>query len=214
MILRNFSFFDKLIIEADKAVVTVLGMPETTSRENPAQGIESPDLNESEQRASARLMRVNHSGEVSAQALYQGQALTAKLPQVRQAMEQAALEENDHLIWCKQRIDELGSHTSLLNPLWYTGSFIIGASAGKLGDKWSLGFVAETENQVVNHLDEHLIKMSPQDVKSRAVLEQMKEDELHHGTTAMEAGGAELPLPVKKAMGLVSKLMTKTSYWI
>jgi ubiquinone biosynthesis monooxygenase Coq7 len=214
MILRNFTFFDKIIIEADKAVVTVLGMPETTSRENPAQSVDSPDLNESEQRASARLMRVNHSGEVSAQALYQGQALTAKLPQVRQAMEQAALEENDHLIWCKQRIDELGSHTSFLNPLWYTGSFIIGASAGKLGDKWSLGFVAETEKQVVNHLDEHLSKMAPQDVKSRAVLEQMKEDELHHGTTAMEAGGAELPLPVKKAMGIVSKLMTKTSYWI
>jgi ubiquinone biosynthesis monooxygenase Coq7 len=214
MILRNFTFFDKIIIEADKAVVTVLGMPETTSRENPAQSVESPDLNESEQLASARLMRVNHSGEVSAQALYQGQALTAKLPQVRQAMEQAALEENDHLIWCKQRIDELGSHTSFLNPLWYTGSFIIGASAGKLGDKWSLGFVAETEKQVVNHLDEHLSKMAPQDVKSRAVLEQMKEDELHHGTTAMEAGGAELPLPVKKAMGIVSKLMTKTSYWI
>jgi ubiquinone biosynthesis monooxygenase Coq7 len=214
MILRNFTFFDKIIIEADKAVVTVLGMPETTSRENPAQSADSPDLNESEQLASARLMRVNHSGEVSAQALYQGQALTAKLPQVRQAMEQAALEENDHLIWCKQRIDELGSHTSFLNPLWYTGSFIIGASAGKLGDKWSLGFVAETEKQVVNHLDEHLSKMAPQDVKSRAVLEQMKEDELHHGTTAMEAGGAELPLPVKKAMGIVSKLMTKTSYWI
>ena len=214
MTIRRYSALDTAIMECDKAVKTVFGKPETTHRPIPGHELHDETMTLDEQQRSIRLMRVNHSGEVSAQALYQGQALTAKLPEIRQAMEQAALEENDHLVWCQQRIHDFGGHTSVLNPLWYVGSFAIGAVAGKIGDKWSLGFVAETEKQVVKHLDEHLRHMSSNDHKSRAVLEQMKEDELHHGTVALEAGGAELPQPVKLAMGLMSKVMTKTSYWI
>ncbi len=214
MISKQHSFLDSVIIECDKALRTVAGKPETTIRATPGETLAEAELTQDEQQLSARLMRVNHSGEVSAQALYQGQALTAKLPEVKQAMENAALEENDHLVWCEQRVKQFNSHTSVLNPVWYAGSFTIGAIAGKIGDKWSLGFVAETEKQVVKHLDEHLEKMSLMDVKSRAVLEQMKEDELHHGTIALEAGGAELPKPVKLMMGLMSKVMTKSSYWV
>ena len=212
--IRQYSVFDKLIVEGDKAVKTVMGKPETTTRLCPDNGINNGELTPDKQAQSMRLMRVNHAGEVSAQALYQGQALTATLPEVRAAMEQSALEENDHLVWCQQRIDDLGGYTSVFNPFWYAGSFTIGALAGKIGDKWSLGFVAETEKQVVNHINEHLELMSTEDVKSRAVLEQMKLDELHHGTVALEAGGAELPLPVKVVMGVISKVMTKTSYWV
>ena len=212
--LRKLSSLDRIIIECDKAIKTVIGTPETTERILPDSELAENELTAAEQRESSRLMRVNHAGEVSAQALYQGQALTANLPEVRLAMEHAALEENDHLVWCQQRIHYFGSHTSVFNPLWYAGSFAIGAVAGKIGDKWSLGFVAETEKQVVKHLDEHLSVISEQDVKSRSILEQMKRDELHHGTTAMEAGGAELPQPVKMVMGLMSKVMTKSSYWI
>jgi len=212
--IRQYSVFDKLIVEGDKAVKTVMGKPETTTRLCPDNGINNGELTPDKQAQSMRLMRVNHAGEVSAQALYQGQALTATLPEVRAAMEQSALEENDHLVWCQQRIDDLGGYTSVFNPFWYAGSFTIGALAGKIGDKWSLGFVAETEKQVVNHINEHLELMSTEDVKSRAVLEQMKLDELHHGTVALEAGGTELPLPVKVVMGVISKVMTKTSYWV
>ncbi|MEC9314049.1 MAG: 2-polyprenyl-3-methyl-6-methoxy-1,4-benzoquinone monooxygenase, partial [Pseudomonadota bacterium] len=176
--------------------------------------LDEAELNHAERKQAAGLMRVNHAGEVSAQALYQGQALTAKLPQVRTAMEVAAKEENDHLVWCQQRLDALSSHTSVLNPLWYAGSFTLGAIAGKVGDKWSLGFVAETEKQVVQHIEGHLKIISEQDKKSRAVLEQMKIDEAEHGTKALEAGGAMLPTPVTRLMGMVSKVMTKTSYWI
>jgi ubiquinone biosynthesis monooxygenase Coq7 len=210
----RLSLVDKAIIEFDKAIQTVIGKPKVTDRQQPGSELDDIALSDVEAKTSYRLMRVNHSGEVSAQALYQGQALTAKLPHVRQAMEQAALEENDHLVWCEQRVNALGGHKSILNPVWYVGSFAIGAAAGKMGDKWSLGFVAETEKQVVSHIDEHLEKIHADDVKSRAVLEQMKIDELHHGTTALEAGGALLPLPVRGAMQLVSKVMTKTSYWI
>ncbi|MFW5426535.1 MAG: 2-polyprenyl-3-methyl-6-methoxy-1,4-benzoquinone monooxygenase [Methylophagaceae bacterium] len=214
MTVHHSTIIDKLIIETDRVVKTLLGRPETTARSIPGQEIQTEDLTPQEQAYSTRLMRINHAGEVSAQALYQGQSLTAKLPQVRNAMEQAAIEENDHLVWCQQRIDELNGRTSILNPLWYAGSFAIGAIAGKIGDKWSLGFVAETEKQVVQHLDEHLATLSEQDQKSRAILEQMKVDELRHGTIALEAGGAELPKPVKLVMGLMSKVMTKSSYWI
>ncbi len=211
---RELSGLDHIIIECDKAIKTVMGTPETTERVMPGIELAENELTAAEQRESSRLMRINHAGEVSAQALYQGQALTADLPEVRLAMEHAALEENDHLVWCQQRIHHFGSHTSVFNPLWYAGSFAIGAAAGKIGDKWSLGFVAETEKQVVKHLDEHLSMLSEQDIKSRSILEQMKRDELHHGTTAIEAGGAELPQPVKVVMGLMSKVMTKSSYWI
>jgi ubiquinone biosynthesis monooxygenase Coq7 len=213
MAVQNPTLLDSLIIEADKAIKTVFGRPETTERPTPGSALEDESLSAQEQAYSIRLMRVNHAGEVSAQALYQGQALTAKLPKVRQAMEQAAIEENDHLVWCEQRIKELDGQPSILNPLWYVGSFAIGAVAGKIGDQWSLGFVAETEKQVVKHLDEHLESISEHDQKSRAILEQMKVDELHHGTVALEAGGAALPKPVKLAMGVMSKVMTKSSYW-
>jgi len=213
VISRRYSLLDKFIIESDKAVKTVIGTPETTERLTPGADLDEQELSASEKTQSLRLMRVNHAGEVSAQALYQGQALTATLPEVRQSMERAALEENDHLVWCQQRVNYFGGHTSVFNPLWYVGSFTIGAVAGKIGDKWSLGFVAETEEQVVKHLDEHLAVMSSDDAKSRAILEQMKVDELHHGSMALEAGGAKLPKPVKIVMGLMSKVMTKSSYW-
>ena len=159
--------------------------------------------------------RQDHDGgEVAAQGLYEGQALTARLPEVRDKMERAAQEENDHLDWCETRIEELGGHKSYLNPLWYTGSLAIGALAGLAGDKWSLGFVNETEKQVVRHLDEHLAQISAEDLKTRAILEQMREDEAHHATTALHAGGVELPQPVQALMKLTSKFMTRTAYWL
>jgi len=211
---RTYSLLDSVLLNVDHGIRTVFGKPPTTERDNPAASCDETGLAEQDKRIAARLMRVNHAGEVAAQALYEGQALTARLPDVRGKMERAALEENDHLDWCAQRVQELGQHTSLLNPLWYTGSLAIGAIAGIAGDKWSLGFVAETEHQVVQHLEEHLQRLPAQDSKSRAILQQMKEDEAHHATTALEAGGAELPKPVKKLMALTSKVMTRTAYWI
>ncbi len=198
----------------DVGMRTLFGQPKTTERTNPAHNETEAELSETEQQLAGRLMRINHAGEVAAQGLYQGQALTARLPQVRQQMERAALEENDHLDWCEKRAKELGAHVSVLNPVWYAGSAAIGALAGLAGDKWSLGFVAETEKQVVKHLEEHLEQLPEHDDKSRAILEQMKEDEGHHATVALEAGGTELPLPVKKLMGLTSKVMTRTAFWI
>ncbi len=198
----------------DVGIRTLFGQPKITERPNPAQTETETELSDSERQLAGRLMRINHAGEVAAQGLYQGQALTARLPQVRQQMERAALEENDHLDWCEKRARELGTHVSLLNPVWYAGSVTIGALAGAAGDKWSLGFVAETEKQVVRHLEEHLAQLPEQDEKSRAILEQMKEDEGHHATVAVEAGGAELPYPVKKLMGLTSKVMTRTAFWV
>ncbi len=211
---RNYSPVDTLIGNVDNALRTIFGQPQITERPNPAQAIEEGELNASEKKHAAGLMRVNHAGEVSAQGLYCGQALTARLPDVREKMERAAMEENDHLEWCERRLDELGSHKSLLNPIWYFGSFAIGAAAGVAGDKWSLGFVAETEHQVIKHLDEHLDSLPEQDSKSRAVVEQMKEDEAHHATVALQHGGADLPMPIKKMMGLTSKVMTSLAYKI
>ncbi|MEP1741043.1 MAG: 2-polyprenyl-3-methyl-6-methoxy-1,4-benzoquinone monooxygenase [Kangiellaceae bacterium] len=205
---------DKIIGAADNALRTLLGGYQVTGRADPSANTAEAELTEQERKHAAGLMRINHCGEVCAQALYQGQAMTAKLPQVRQKMEQAAAEENDHLQWCADRLDKLDSHTSLLNPLWYASSLSIGAIAGKLGDKWSLGFVAETEHQVVKHLQEHLQKLPQSDEKSRQVISQMEDDEMHHAKTAIEAGGAELPLPVKIAMKGMAKVMTKTVYWI
>ena len=214
MSIRYNNLLDNIIIEFDKALRTIVCKSNTVARAIPGNNVSEATLTLAEQRLSIRLMRVNHSGEVAAQAVYQGQALTAKLPKIKQAMEQAALEETDHLIWCEQLVKDLGGHTSILNPLWYAGSFAMGAVAGKIGDEWSLGFVAETERQVVKHLDWHLQKISPDDLKSRAVLEQMRLDELHHGVIALEAGGRILPEPVKLIMGLMSKIMTTSSYWI
>jgi len=210
---RQYNPFDHLVMNADQALRTLAGKPLVTERPNPAQACaEQPELTESERDESIRLMRVNHSGEVAAQALYQGQALTARLGAVRERMERAAAEENDHLEWCEGRVRELGGRLSLLNPIWYLGSFAIGAAAGIAGDKWSLGFVAETEQQVTEHLDNHLQQISENDVKSRAILEQMKVDEKEHGATAKRAGGADLPLPVRRLMKLVSKIMTGSAY--
>ena len=211
---RRYSPADHLVMNVDQALRTLLGRPPVTGRPDPAERHAEGELSDQERTESARLMRVNHAGEVSAQALYQGQALTARLEQVRDRMEQAALEENDHLAWCENRVKALGGHTSYLNPAWYLGSLTIGAVAGLIGDKWSLGFVAETERQVIRHLDGHLQRLSYNDSKSRAVLEQMRVDEAHHGTVAMESGGVELPGPVKGLMGLVSKVMTRAAYWI
>jgi ubiquinone biosynthesis monooxygenase Coq7 len=211
---RHYTAVDHLLMGLDIGMRTLLGQPKITERANPAQEASEAELSEAERELAGRLMRINHAGEVAAQGLYQGQALTAKLPEVAEQMERAALEENDHLDWCETRARELGTHVSLLNPLWYTGSVAIGAVAGLAGDKWSLGFVAETEKQVVRHLEEHLQKLPEHDTRSRAILEQMKEDEGHHATVALEAGGAELPYPVKRLMGLTSKIMTRTAFWL
>jgi ubiquinone biosynthesis monooxygenase Coq7 len=212
---RRYTPFDQLIINLDQAVRTLAGKPLVSGRPDPADEADEADeapLSEAEQSESARLMRVNHAGEVAAQALYQGQALTARLESVRGRMEQAAREENDHLEWCERRVKALGGRLSYLNPLWYLGSFAIGAAAGAVGDKWSLGFVAETEKQVIAHLEDHLHRMSPSDTKSRAVLQQMKIDEAHHGAMARAAGGAELPAPIRRLMRLTSKVMTRAAY--
>jgi len=211
---RHYSPADQFLMNLDQAVKTLFGKPDITERSYPAKEIELSELDKQQAQQVAGLMRVNHTGEVCAQALYQGQALTAKLPRVRESMERAAQEENDHLDWCNTRLQELDSHTSYLNPLWYAGSFAIGATAGLIGDKWSLGFVAETEKQVVRHLESHLQQLPEKDARSRAILEQMKIDEEHHGTMAIKAGGAALPSPVKTMMGLTSKVMTSIAFRI
>ena len=211
---RTYSPTDRFVIGIDQIMRTLFGQPQVTERPNPAAGLKEGASNEEQNRHTARLMRINHTGEVCAQALYQGQALTARLPDVRTSMERAAQEENDHLAWCEGRLQEFGDRKSILNPLWYLGSFTIGAAAGLAGDKWSLGFVAETEHQVGAHLDSHLSQIPLSDTKSRAILEQMKEDELHHATVALEGGGADLPAPIKTTMQLTSKVMTKTVYWL
>lgn len=212
--MRNYSLLDKLVMNLDTALRTVAGKPVLTERPNPAAAIPEAELSEAERDLAGRLMRINHAGEVSAQGLYQGQALTAKLPEVRDKMERAALEENDHLEWCERRCKEMGSHVSLLNPLWYAGSVTIGALAGLIGDKWSLGFVVETEHQVCKHLDEHIEQLPQHDQKTRAILKQMWDDEARHADMAQAAGGAEFPAPIKGLMQLTSKVMTKTAYWI
>ncbi len=207
------TLLDNLIVEFDKGLRTVLAEAQSV---RPFPDREKPEnaLNNQEKRHAAALMRINHSGEVCAQALYNGQALTARNPVTETALREASMEETEHLAWCEKRIRELGSHKSLLNPAWYAGSFALGALAGALGDKWNLGFLAETENQVGQHIESHLQRLPAQDEKSRAVLEQMKIDEAKHATTAITHGGAPLPLPVKIAMKLSSKVMTNTSYWI
>jgi len=209
---RRLSLFDKLISEADLAVKTITNRGILPSRSSPAQGHSDSQLSESQRRHVAGLMRVNHTGEICAQALYQGQALTAKLPNVRQEMQQAAREEVDHLVWCEERLRELGSHTSYLNPAWYGLSFALGAIAGAISDKVSLGFVAATEERVCSHLRDHLKQLPDEDRKSQLILQQMLQDEQRHGDQALQAGGTVFPRPVKDAMTSVSKLMTRTSY--
>ena len=212
--MRHLSPFDKLIQNADLALRTLIPGAANQQRPSPAQASDENELDEQERKHAAGLMRINHTGEVCAQALYQGQALTAKLPEVRDAMEEAAAEEIDHLVWCEDRITQLGSHTSILNPAFYGLSFGIGAIAGAVSDKISLGFVAETERQVCKHLSEHMTSLPTQDQKSKKILLQMLDDEAKHATAALEAGGYEFPLPIRFAMTGLSKVMTKSVYKI
>ncbi|MCH9757676.1 MAG: 2-polyprenyl-3-methyl-6-methoxy-1,4-benzoquinone monooxygenase [Proteobacteria bacterium] len=207
------SFKERFVKIADDGLKTLF-TPAVATRQTPAATHSEAELSVAEKMEVARLMRVNHCGEVCAQALYQGQALFARDEQVRTSMQEAADEEIDHLAWTAERIDEMGGRQSLLNPLWYGGSFAIGAAAALLSDKISLGFVAETERQVSTHLNSHLQKLPAQDEKSRAIVQQMDIDEQQHATHAVEMGGVDLPAPVKGVMHLLGKVMTKTSYWV
>ena len=202
---------DALIPEFDKALRAVFAAA-PTRRPMPGADLPEGELSEAEKRHVAALMRVNHCGEICAQALYQGQALSSHDPAVKRELEMAAWEETEHLNWTERRIAELGGRKSLLNPLWYAGSLAIGAFAGKCGDAWSLGFLAETERQVEGHLESHMTILPAQDRKSWEVLEQMKADEMRHAETASHYGARDLPLPVRWAMRLSSKLMTRLSY--
>lgn len=213
---KQMSASDNLINEFDRALRAIVGVTplrRPVPEPSPALAQENA-LSDSEKTHAAGLMRVNHVGEVCAQALYQAQKLTSRSDSVREKLEHAALEEEDHLAWCAKRLEELGSRPSLLNPIWFVGSFAIGTIAGIAGDQWSLGFVAETERQVEKHLDGHLSELPIQDFKSRAIVEQMRNDEIAHGRMAVEQGGKELPEFVKKMMGAVSSVMTKTAYKI
>ncbi|MBA2410021.1 MAG: 2-polyprenyl-3-methyl-6-methoxy-1,4-benzoquinone monooxygenase [Gammaproteobacteria bacterium] len=216
--MRNYSRADKLLIEVDQALRTVHGR-QHSRRPNPSatsktEGESADTLPASARRLSRRLLRVDHAGEVAAQGLYQGQALTARDVQVREQMRHSAAEENDHLAWCHERILELGGRRSVFGPCWYLGSYALGAAAGLAGDRWSLGFVSETEHQVVRHLEDHLRRLSAGDHRSHAILAQMKVDEGQHAEIATRAGGQELPGAFKQAMTLVSKVMTRTAYWL
>lgn len=204
---------DRAIIEFDKALRTVFASART-ARAVPGHDLPEGALDEASRRDAASLMRVNHCGEVCAQALYQGQALTSRDPSIKKALEGAAAEETEHLAWTEQRIEELGGRKSLLNPLWYAGSFALGVFAGRMGDGWNLGFLAETERQVEAHLKGHLGRLSPEDQKSRAILDQMQQDEIAHADTAVKLGAHELPAPVRGVMRAASGVMTRTAYWV
>lgn len=220
---RHYSPLDRLLSNVDNALRTLSPGVTKGERPSPAPAASSADSNPQQDvprhstaanpaRHTLGLMRINHTGEVCAQALYQGQASTAGLPHIRLAMEAAAREEEDHLAWCESRIKELGGRPSRLNPLFYAISYTIGATAGLAGDRWSLGFVAETEHQVARHLEKHLYQLPEDDSRSRAILEQMRADELGHAQTAETAGAATLPLPVRHLMTAMSKVMTFTTY--
>jgi len=205
---------DQLIAAADRALRTLAATP-AASRPSPAGGVSEAELlTDDEAREAIALMRVNHVGEVCAQALYDAQALAARSPELRAMFEQAAREEADHLAWTEERIRALGGRTSLLNPLWYGGAFAIGLAAARIGDRASLGFMAETERQVEQHLQGHLDRLPESDVPSRAIVAQMKEDEVRHADAATALGGAELPLPVRMAMRLAARVMTRTAHYI
>ncbi|HRJ53491.1 MAG TPA: 2-polyprenyl-3-methyl-6-methoxy-1,4-benzoquinone monooxygenase [Candidatus Thiothrix moscowensis] len=214
--MRTLSLLDKILVEIDQSMRVVHATAPTTERPNPAEGIqETAPLSDEERKLISRLMRINHTGEVSAQGLYRGQAMTANRPDIKEQMDRAAMEENDHLNWTDKRLQELGGRKSLLNPFFYWGSFAIGAAAGKIGDKWSLGFVKETEDQVIKHLEEHINRLPAHALADMAILQKMKADEAHHGDVAMQSGGAKLPLPVRKLlMPLMSKVMTKSTYYV
>jgi ubiquinone biosynthesis monooxygenase Coq7 len=206
---RQLSPLDNLISAADEALRTLAGI---AAPSRPAPG--RHETSGGDERHSAGLMRVNHAGEICAQALYSGQALLARAPAVRAALKAAASEERDHLAWCRGRLDELGSRPSVLDPAWYAGSFALGVVSGAAGDRWSMAFLAETESQVERHLEGHLQELPPEDRRSRAVVMQMREDERRHGAMGRALGNTELPLPVKLAMRIASRVMTRTAYWV
>ncbi len=203
-----------MLLNLHSGLSALLGEGHSTARVNPSRNKEAPPLNRAERRHAAGLMRVNHAGEIAAQALYLGQAATARSAEVRAQLLHAAEEEKDHLAWCEQRLSELEEKPSRLSPLWYAGAYAIGALNGLAGDRWSLGFVAETEKQVVEHLEGHLGKLPERDIKSRSIVRQMQSDEAQHGAKAMSAGGRKLPGPVQRAMRAAAKVMTRTAYWV
>jgi ubiquinone biosynthesis monooxygenase Coq7 len=204
---------DTAIIAFDRGLRTVFGRPQA-GRAVPGEALPEAPLNEKDRRLATALMRVNHVGEVCAQALYQGQALASKNASTRRALEQAAREEEDHLAWCERRIEELGGRTSYLNPAWFTGALAIGYTAGRIGEAWNLGFLKETEKQVERHLQGHLERLSPEDAKTRAIVAQMQKDEAGHAQTSEALGARELPRPVKLAMSASAKVMTTVSHWV
>ena len=210
---RRLSPIDRIISGLDYALRTVNSNPTRANRPNPAEGLDEPDLTDAERRHAAGLMRVNHAGEIAAQGLYQGHAAVARDPSIESQMKQAADDELDHLAWCEDRLSELGAGPSALRPVWYAGSFAIGAVSGILGDKWSLGFIEETERQVSDHLTGHLDRLPRGDNKSRAIVEQMRDEEEEHGANANQAGAAKLPEPVRDLMRGVAKIMTGTAYY-
>jgi ubiquinone biosynthesis monooxygenase Coq7 len=211
---RQLSPIDKILAGANNALRTVASPAGRPTRRNPSENILEAQLNSKQKAHAAGLMRVNHAGEVAAQALYQGHATVARDENIEKQMKHAADEEFDHLAWCEQRIHELGYQPSRLSPLWYAGAYTIGAASGLLGDKWSLGFIAETERQVCSHLDSHLDRLPEEDAKSRAIVEQMRDEEEEHGKNAIAAGAAELPRPVVRLMRATAKVMTNTAYWV
>lgn len=211
--MRHLSSIDRLIARVDDAFNPSKSAIIGTGRTHPHGDASIEEaLADAERQLSASLMRVNHAGEIAAQALYQGQTLTARSNEIREKLRQSAVEEQDHLIWCKQRVEELGENTSRLEPFWHWGSVSIGAIAGLAGDAWSLGFIKETEDQVIEHLKGHLDRLPAADNRSRAIIEQMIIDEAEHGDTAVQAGGRPLPAPVKRVMKLTARVMTQLSY--
>jgi len=211
---RKLSTIDRILAGLGQALRTVNSGPTRATRPSPAAGLGEPELTDREKSHAAGLMRVNHAGEIAAQGLYQGHAAVARDPQIENQMKQAADEELDHLAWCEQRLSELGAEPSALRPLWYAGSFAIGAASGILGDKWSLGFIEETERQVSKHLTGHLEGLPEDDAKSRAIVAQMRDEEEMHGENANKAGAAPLPLPVRELMKAVAEVMKATAYRI
>ncbi|MDH3747078.1 MAG: 2-polyprenyl-3-methyl-6-methoxy-1,4-benzoquinone monooxygenase [Gammaproteobacteria bacterium] len=209
---RNLTPLDRLLVGVNNALRTVAAPAGQSPRPNPAAAIEEGNLNPRQKAHAAGLMRVNHAGEVAAQGLYQGHAAVARDSQVETQMQHAADEEFDHLAWCEQRLEELGESPSKLSPLWYAGSFVIGAASGVLGDRWSLGFIAETERQVCAHLSSHLDGLPDDDTRSRAIVSKMRDEEAVHGQDAIDAGAAELPAPLKGLMKLTARIMTTTAY--
>lgn len=211
---RHYTLWDKICLGLDQAVRALSDNAITSGQPYPAGVNKEENLTDAEKKHAAALMRINHAGEICAQALYHGQGIVSKSKDIQVKMQQAAIEEGDHLAWCKKRLDELGSHTSYLNPLWYAGSFCIGMVAGMIGDRLSLGFVAETETQVLKHLESHLHLLPRNDERSYKILTQMGNDEAKHRSEAIHAGARELPEMIKSAMAMTSKMMVKTAYYI